>query len=820
MANAAFGISSTLRRRARSSGWLTLLGGGGLAILLAALAQNAGNLVFHALASQAIGPAAYGALGAVLALTVAFTIPLGALQVAITRGIAESGADSDPRAVLTRVFRVALGAGILVACISPLVQEFLHLGSLTLPLLLAPYTVLAAVAAASRGAAIGRERLRPAALSILAATAVRLIAGAIGLWLLGALGALLATLAAEAVGAAVALWAALVDSRGDEPATIGVDALVETSAVTAGIWMLGSVDVLLARHYLSAGSAGLYVAAGTATRAVLVLPQALLMIAMPRFVEAIRGGTNRSVVAWRALTRTATLALVLTGLGALLMGVLGPSVLRMAFGIDAPNASETVWLLAAGTLPTALATVHSTYKLAWHSRLALLPWLGAIAEMLAIMRWHSSTTAVALAALLGVGLQAVLLVGLIVDEDRRTRLDHARGPEASDPQPRTVGLRILVFSWRDLAHPDSGGSEVFVEEVARRWVGAGHDVTIFCAAVEGRPERETTHGVKIIRRGSRLGVYRAARRFWVSEGEGNFDLAIDTVNTRPFGAPQFVRETPVVALAHQVCRDVWFHEFNVAVASVGRFVLEPYWLRRYRDVPTMTISTSSKASLADYGLRSVHVVPIGVRPPEPVAGSQKRRHPTLVVCGRLVRSKRVDHAIEAFAIVRATIPECRLIVIGTGPEAGRLTSLAPEGVEFVGHVDNAEKFRIMAEAHALIATSVREGWGLIVSEAATVGTPTAAYDVPGLRDSVVAAGGRLSAPNPAALAGVLRDALPEWINNPPAPIPWGGATTWDAAAVEVLATALGVTGLQLPAPCADAPEHALRSVTPAGVGTT
>src|SRR5207253_5343417 len=44
--------------------------------------------------------------------------------------------------------------------------------------------------------------------------------------------------------------------------------------------------------------------------------------------------------------------------------------------------------------------------------------------------------------------------------------------------------------------------------------------------------------------------------------------------------------------------------------------------------------------------------------------------------------------------------------------------------------------RRMAEAHVLLMTSVREGWGLVVTEANACGTPAIVYDVPGLRDAV------------------------------------------------------------------------------------
>jgi glycosyltransferase involved in cell wall biosynthesis len=42
----------------------------------------------------------------------------------------------------------------------------------------------------------------------------------------------------------------------------------------------------------------------------------------------------------------------------------------------------------------------------------------------------------------------------------------------------------------------------------------------------------------------------------------------------------------------------------------------------------------------------------------------------------------------------------------------------------------------MARAHCLLVPSVREGWGLVVIEANSVGTPAVGYDVPGIRDSI------------------------------------------------------------------------------------
>ncbi len=259
-------------------------------------------------------------------------------------------------------------------------------------------------------------------------------------------------------------------------------------------------------------------------------------------------------------------------------------------------------------------------------------------------------------------------------------------------------LRILIFAWRDLAHPAAGGAEVYNEAVTRRWVRAGHRVTLFCAAITGKPGREYVQGVEIVRRGSRFSVYREARKFWAREGSNRYDVVVDCINTRPFDTPRFVIGTPIVAVAHQVAREVWWYEAPLPMALLGRFVFEPLWLRRYRDVPTVTISKSSRDSFERYGLRRLTIVPGGIDDVSIGQLPAKRAVPTLVFCGRLVRSKRPHHAIAAFEVVRRHVPSARLIVIGTGPLERRLRRCAPAGVELVGKVTPTDKRALLASA--------------------------------------------------------------------------------------------------------------------------
>ncbi len=349
-------------------------------------------------------------------------------------------------------------------------------------------------------------------------------------------------------------------------------------------------------------------------------------------------------------------------------------------------------------------------------------------------------------------------------------------------------MRILIYNWRDLGHSLAGGAEVYTDNVARVWVEQGHQVTLFTSAVEGRSAWDIgAGGYQVIRQGSRHGVYRAAREFWETEGRGHFDLVVDEVNTRPFGCPRWVQETPVVAVIHQVAREVWFHETPLPVALLGRFWLEQHWLRTYEDVPTVTLSQSSRQSLYQYGLRNVTVVAPGFRPgPASVGRESRDKAPTFAFVGRLSSNKRPDDALRAFELIRAQVPEACLWVLGSGPMEERLRRGNPKNVEFLGRCSEVEKLERMAAAHALLVTSVREGWGLVVTEAASVGTPSIGYDVPGLRDSIAASGGLLVHPQPEQLAATVLAELPALLHGTYQAAP-RGIISWEEVAAAILA---------------------------------
>jgi glycosyltransferase involved in cell wall biosynthesis len=301
------------------------------------------------------------------------------------------------------------------------------------------------------------------------------------------------------------------------------------------------------------------------------------------------------------------------------------------------------------------------------------------------------------------------------------------------------GFKVLWFNWRCWLNPAMGGAEVFTHEIAKRWVNAGHEVTLFTSEFPDCKREEILDGVRVIRSGGKYSVYGRARKYYKKYfSKENFDLIIDEVNTRPFFTPKFVNNgEKIVCLIHQLAREYWFYEMPFPISHIGYYFLEDRWLRNYVNVPTVTVSESTRKDLLDLGFKQVFVVPEGLnfRPLSSVP--KKENHPVAVYVGRLRKAKRPDHAVKAFRNVRNSIPEAELWIIGDGSFKGDLMRLANGGVRFFSGLSDGERRDLIGRAWVLVNPSVREGFGLNIVEANALGVPCVVYDVPGLRDAVL-----------------------------------------------------------------------------------
>jgi glycosyltransferase involved in cell wall biosynthesis len=306
-------------------------------------------------------------------------------------------------------------------------------------------------------------------------------------------------------------------------------------------------------------------------------------------------------------------------------------------------------------------------------------------------------------------------------------------------------MRLLMLSWRYVDHPASGGAEVLTHEVLRRLVSAGHSVSCFTAEHPGASRAESIDGVQLVRGGRQWTVHAQAWR-WLRRRLDEFDLVIDQINTIPFLTPWYVPADQRVLFICQLARGYWFRETRGlfrAAAPLG-YVAEPRVMRLYRTTPTITISESSKADLVGLGFDSsrVEVIPMALTEHPLEALAPKSGALRVIMIGRLTPAKFVEEGVRAFELIRRIHPDAELDIAGSGDLRYRrklermIRRRGISGVTFHGRVDEARKRELLAGAHVHVFTSHREGWGLVVSEAAAMGTPSVGYDVPGVRDSI------------------------------------------------------------------------------------
>lgn len=291
-------------------------------------------------------------------------------------------------------------------------------------------------------------------------------------------------------------------------------------------------------------------------------------------------------------------------------------------------------------------------------------------------------------------------------------------------------MRVAFLTWRDSTHPDGGGSEVFVEEVARGLVRLGHDVTIVCARHPGSSATAELDGVRLVRLGGRLTVYPRGL-LWLARRGRRVDVVVDVINGLPFGTP-LVRRRGIVALVHHVHQRQWQIIYPGLWGRLGWFVEHRLTPLLYRRRPHLTVSEASRDDLAAIGIPAhlVTVVRNGVATSRSPA--ERSATPRICVLARLVPHKQIEHAFGAVERLRADFPGLHLDVVGNGWWRDELENdLARRGlagqVTLHGHVSDAERDRLLAEAWLMLLPSVKEGWGLAVLEAAVQGTPTVAY---------------------------------------------------------------------------------------------
>jgi len=297
---------------------------------------------------------------------------------------------------------------------------------------------------------------------------------------------------------------------------------------------------------------------------------------------------------------------------------------------------------------------------------------------------------------------------------------------------------VLIFCWRDPRSPRAGGSEVYLHEQAMHWVKQGHAVTWVAQGFFGGAREEILDGIRVVRVGRGLGVFPMAIFWYVFQSGWRFDFILDVMNGLPFFTP-IISGKPKACLVHHVHATHFRDELPRPLADVAIAVetkLVPWIYRRTR---FLTVSASSSRELVEHGITRLPIEIIHSGVDDALFPGSRHVQPTVLYFGRLRRYKGIRKLIDAFVVVKRSIPDARLVIAGSGDDEASLREYArsTDGIEFTGRVDDDRRRELYQQAWALGMPSKIEGWGIVVIEAASCGTPTVAYDVNGLRDCIV-----------------------------------------------------------------------------------
>ncbi|NTU73536.1 glycosyltransferase family 4 protein [Candidatus Roizmanbacteria bacterium] len=307
--------------------------------------------------------------------------------------------------------------------------------------------------------------------------------------------------------------------------------------------------------------------------------------------------------------------------------------------------------------------------------------------------------------------------------------------------PETASKNILILNWRDTRHRFAGGAEVYIHELAKRWVAAGHNVTVFCGNDGHCPRYEIMDGVEIVRRGGFYFVYIWALLYYLVKFRGKYHTIIDCENGIPFFTPLYSRAKKYL-LIHHVHQNVFMKSLRPPFSWLAVFLEAKAMPWAYRSTEIITVSPSSKKEIMDHKLTNREPVVIfnGVDVKRYKPGIKSKK-PTILYVGRLKMYKSLHVLVNSAIAILKELPDASFIIAGDGEEKGKLMKLVvrlglADKFTFMGKVSEEEKIRLYQEAWLFVNPSYMEGWGITSIEANACGTPVVASNVPGLRDSV------------------------------------------------------------------------------------
>jgi glycosyltransferase involved in cell wall biosynthesis len=303
-------------------------------------------------------------------------------------------------------------------------------------------------------------------------------------------------------------------------------------------------------------------------------------------------------------------------------------------------------------------------------------------------------------------------------------------------------LRVCIVY--DCLYPYTiGGAQRWYRNLAERLAEAGHDVTYVTMRQWPRGQRPSVSGVEVISVGPRMRLYTNGRRRIAPPlvfGVGVLAHLIrrrrryDIVHMASFpyfsllaaGLVHRLRGYRLLVDWHEVWTREYWREYLGKAGWIGWRVQ-----RRCMRIPqrAFCFSRLHERRLREEGFRGELQVLEGefagpLEAPTPVEADN-----VIVFAGRHIPEKRVLSIPGAVARARERLPELQAQIFGDGPDRLRLIGLIrelglQEAITAPGFVDGERVHQALGRALCLLLPSKREGYGLVVVEAASVGTPS------------------------------------------------------------------------------------------------
>jgi glycosyltransferase involved in cell wall biosynthesis len=294
-----------------------------------------------------------------------------------------------------------------------------------------------------------------------------------------------------------------------------------------------------------------------------------------------------------------------------------------------------------------------------------------------------------------------------------------------------------------------GGAERWYRNLAERLAADGHDVTYLTMRQWERGQRGEVRGVRVLAVGPRMALYTSTGRrrilqalvfglgvLWHLVRHGRRYEVVHTASFPYFsllaaGALRPLGGYTLLVDWHEVwSRDYWTEYLGAVGGRIGAAVQALCLGIPQR---AFCFSRLHARRLIEWGVHG-EVTLLEGEYAGPLEPHEAERADALVIfAGRHIPEKRVPAIVPAIALVRCAVPDVRCTIFGDGPEREQVRrlvrQLALEDVVSVpGFVDASEVERTLRRSGCLVLPSRREGYGVIVIEAAAAAVPVVVVD--------------------------------------------------------------------------------------------